>query len=353
MSETGREPPAGANAADAAVAEPAAAMPAQPEAAPAPQMPARERPAPYRAIAIVLAGALLLGVILVAAAPFWAPLLPWGPAAETGKPMLGARLDRLESAQFAMQPQLQQAAAAATAALQRIGALEAKPAVSGSDLADLRRQVAALSSATAELATRVAATDKAVRALATHDTTDAALALVLLQLRDAMQSGRPFIPEYQALAALARDRPQIAKVAATLEEPAKTGVVTRTVLTARLRALAGTIATAQAPPAAPNWKDDVLRHLGRLVTIRRIGGPRQSGPEQAVNAAELALTGGDLTGAVGALAKLTGAPAEAARPWLRMARERLTAEAALHRIEAALSARLGEAGTPAAGGSPR
>jgi hypothetical protein len=77
-----------------------------------------------------------------------------------------------------------------------------------------------------------------------------------------------------------------------------------------------------------------------------------------VNAAELALAGGDLEGAVGALDRLTGAAAEAARPWLRMAKERALVEAALYRIEALLVARLGApaaatpAPAPAGPGSP-
>ncbi len=64
------------------------------------------------------------------------------------------------------------------------------------------------------------------------------------------------------------------------------------------------------------------------------------------------LAGGDLEGAVGALEGLTGTPAETAQPWLRMAKERLAAEAALQRIEALLvaQARLpGQMPPPAAG----
>ena len=83
-------------------------------------------------------------------------------------------------------------------------------------------------------------------------------------------------------------------------------------------------------------------------------GQEGTGPAAAVNAALQALAGGDLEGAVGALDKLTGAPAEAARPWLRMAKERLAAEAALQRIEALLVTRLGTPATPPTGsGAPR
>ena len=86
-----------------------------------------------------------------------------------------------------------------------------------------------------------------------------------------------------------------------------------------------------------------------LELCRRIDGAGQSGPEAAVNTAELALAGGDLEGAVAALDKLTGAPAQAAQPWLRTARQRLAAETALRRIQALLATRLGN---PAIAPSP-
>ena len=46
----------------------------------------------------------------------------------------------------------------------------------------------------------------------------------LLQLRNAVQAGRPFAAEYEAFSALARSRPEIAEAATPLAEPAKTGV---------------------------------------------------------------------------------------------------------------------------------
>jgi hypothetical protein len=78
-----------------------------------------------------------------------------------------------------------------------------------------------------------------------------------------------------------------------------------------------------------------------LVTIRRIDAASKTGPEAAASSAQTALARGDLPGAVAALDPLTGANADAVRPWLRMARERLAAEAALDRLQEILTARLG------------
>ncbi len=314
------------------------------EGAAEPKAPAAPRPG-WGRVAIALAGALLLVAALVGTAPLWAPLLPWGAAPSRNDAALGSRIDRLDAALQGLD--------------RRVGALEARPAAPASDIADLRQQLTKLSTAVAglgDLAARVEAIDKAAHAQAGADRTDTALVLALLQVRGAVAAARPFAAQYEALVALARARPTILAAAVPLAGPSKTGVASRTVLAGTLRQLAGVIATAKTPEnapantsgAEPDWRDAALTRLRGLVTIRRIGGgqsPEQGqpggGPEAAVNAAELALAGGNLAGAVGALDKLTGAPAEAARPWLRMAKERLAVETALSRIEALLVAGLG------------
>jgi len=314
----------------------------------------------WRTVAIALAVALLFVVGLGATAMLWLYGQPWTPTMPPPDP----RLDRLEAAQ----QQSQQAEAAATAALQsldrRVAALETNPA-GASDIAELRQQVARLTATAADLVPRIEAVDKAMRGQAAGDPTDIALVLVLLQIRDAVEAGRPFATAYEALVALAHARPEIAVAAAALAEPATTGLVGRAVLVNRLRELAGAIATADARPAntganvdapAPDWADQAWQRLRGLVTIRRIDDVGHTPPGGsaaiAVNAALRALAGGDLESAAGALDQLTGAPAETARPWLRMAKERIAVEAALQRIEALLAARLGSAANAAAGSGP-
>lgn len=359
-----------------------------------PKAPAAAR---YRRIAMAVAGALLLVALVVASAPFWAPLLPWAPAPARLDAALDPRNDRVAPPQQENQPQAapqspppqnqpqnppqqgQPEAAAANPALQaldrRVGALESRPAAPASDVADIRREVARLAGSAADLDARVAALDQAQSAQSAVDATDMALVLALLQIRGALEVGRPFAAEYEALAALARTRPEVAAAAAPLAEPAKTGLASRAVLANRLRELAGAIAAARAPEAAPagapanpteaapDWADQALMRLRGLVAIRRIDGAGEGqpggAPDPLVNAAELALAGGDIEGALGALDRLTGTAAETARPWLRMAKQRALVETALHRIEALLVARLGAPATatpataPAGPGSPR
>lgn len=348
----------------AADGEPTDAKPAETTQTPTLASPAREGGSGWGVAGIALA-ALLVVIGLVATAPLWAPLLPWGTAADDGaQRALAARLDRLEAAQAQAPQQLQQqeqlrqqiqqaqqAAAETKTALQRltqrIDALEARPAAPVAvDIAELRQQLAKLSQNAPELAARVEALEKGVREQTGRDAADAALVMGLLQIRNAVQAGRPFAAEYEAFSALARSRPEFAEAAVPLAEPAKTGVAAPAVLAKRLRELAGSIAGASAPaapsdPAAAGWSDAALARLRGLVTIRRVDGARPEGADATVNAAELALAGGDLAAAVAVLEKLTGPPAEAAAPWLRMARQRLAVDTALRRLEALVTAHLG------------
>jgi hypothetical protein len=299
--------------------------------------------------ALGLAFALAVLIAVIATSPFWAPgltpLLPWGEkktaAPQQPEPVaaLAGRVERLETAQSGERQAIAAAGNADKASLarldQRLTALENKPPPPPPDLSGIQQQIAALSG-------RVDTLDKTVKAQQAADPTDAALALVTLQIGEAVRAARPFAAEYQAFAALAKNRPEVAAAAAPLEEPAASGVASRVVLTQELRALAAKIETV-APPPAKNWRERVVGQLRGLVTIRRLDGTGDSPGEAAVDAAQKALAQGDLAGAVAALGKLTGDDAEAAKPWLRLAEARLGVESALHKVTTLLAARLGSA----------
>jgi hypothetical protein len=304
---------------------------------------------------LAVAGVLLLALVIgVAATPFWAPtvmrLLPWGapsPAPPAPQdPALTARLTALEAARGDQA----KTATALQQLTQRIAGLEAKPLAPtppAADLTPVQQQLAALSKAVADLNAIVAGIEAKppapAPAAADPGNTALALALVLLQIREAVDVARPFKPEYEALLALARNHPDIAAATAPLEGPATAGVASRAALIERLRQLAPQIATA-APPADPGWWGQITGPLRSLVTIRRIDGSAQTAEEAAVNNAQRALGSGDLAGAIAALDGLSGPAKATAEPWLRMARDRLAVEATLRRIEALMTAQLGGAG---------
>lgn len=369
----------------------------------APQRPP-PRPAPVLsgwrgAVAIGFATALIVFGLLVITGPFWAPAISplfSGGSAPSADAALPDRMAQIEAAQRDNQQKIDQAItsaqkAAADAAAsaqqlerriaaienkpaaspneltelrqqlktlesrpaaaagdivelrQQVKALEAKPAAAPPEIAEIRQQVQQLNAANADLGNRVAALEKGEQAQSAADPTDTTLLLAVLQIREALETARPFAAEYDALAALAKSRPDIAAAAAPLAEPAKSGVASRAALIERLRALRGAIATAQPAPAEGDWAARAWGQLRGLVTIRRVDGAGQSAAEAVAGAAERALAAGDLAGAVTVLEGLTGPAADAARPWLQMARQRLAAEEALRRVQSLLAARLGPA----------
>jgi len=326
------------------------------------------------AAVIGFATGLIIFGLLVITGPFWAPAIAplfTGGAPPPAEQALVERITQLEAARRDDQQKIaaaQKTASDTAATLQqldrRLAALESKstgsagdvaelrqqlkslenrPAASAGDMGEARQQLEKLTAEGGNLNRRIAALEKAEQAQSTADPTDTALLLAVLRIREAIEMARPFAAEYDAAAALAHNRPDIASAATPLAEAAKNGIASRAVLAGRLHALAGTITTAEAPPADDGWAERAWARLRGLVTIRRIDGGGQSGPETAVSAAERSLAAGDLGGAVAALDPLAGPAAEAARPWLQMARQRLAVETALHQVEGLLVARLGAA----------
>ena len=123
-------------------------------------------------------------------------------------------------------------------------------------------------------------------------------------------------------------------------------MASRAVLAKRLTELGGQVSPPAEPSPDSDWGDQALARLRGLVTIRRIGGTAQTGPETAERAGQAALVRGDLAGAVAALEAPDAANGDAIRPWLRMARERLAAETALDHLRELLTVRLDSTRAP-------
>ena len=340
-----------------------------------------------------LAALLLLVIAGVGSSPFWArdvtPLLPWGSqsaapaedyaalaarvAAIENRPAppppdiaainstasaLARRVDQLEAARGADR-QTDAAVAGIKAGLQqleeRLSAFEARSATrANSETAEfekLRQQLAQFASISSELADRLPAIERRVGAAGSAVRTDSALLAALLQMREAVETARPFATEYDAFIALAHDQPDLIGAAQPLAELAQAGVAGNAVLSERLGQLSGRIVPAVAPSVDSDLRTQALAWLHSLVTIRRIDAASQTGQEPAMNVAEGALVRGDLPGAVSALQTLSGPKSAAIQSWLQTAQQRLGAEATLAHLQDLLVARLG---TPleAPGGAP-
>jgi hypothetical protein len=333
--------------------------------------------------ALWLAGLLILILAGVALSPFWAPqiepLIPWGEnrdeyaalatrlAAVEARPVApNTGLDAIQSAVSALARRVDQLEAAAKPDLgplragvqqleQRLAAIETRStsrmASETAASKDMERELSRLGKADGDLADRVAVLEREAQSQNRAELrADGMLALLLGQIREAIEQGRPFPTEFDAFIRLARDS-DLAAAAQPLAEPARNGEASRAVLVKGLAELAGRMAVGSEPSTQSDWREQTLARLRGLVTIHRIDGSSRTGSEGAVSTAQAALARGDLAGAVAALEPLTGTDAEAARSWLLMARERLAAETALDHVQELLTERLGN--RPAApGGAP-
>lgn len=271
-------------------------------------------------------------------------------------------LDAVKSADSALAQRLdatETGAAEAKSALQqlehRVDDLEARlSSRAASEAADLQKQqqeLTRIDSMVADLANRLPAIARQAQSQNAGERKEAMETLLLMQMREAVDQARPFEAEYSAFKALDND-PELASASEPLAEAAHNGVAGRAVLNERLADLGARITSAAAPPAEADWGAQALARLRGLVTIRRIDGGPQTGPEGAIGAARASLARGDLAGAVAIIEKLTGTAAEAAGPWLKMARERLSVERALDRLQQILTARAGSSSPNAPAAAP-
>jgi hypothetical protein len=383
MSDQRNEPTPEDRAEPPITSEPVAAEKTPSGAPPPPPSPRTAR----STAAIWLTGLLVLVIGAAVPSPFWAPavgpLLPWSKApAPTDYDALAARIaaleqrpttptidvDAIRSAQAGTDKRvaaletaistlhLDREPAAATKATmaqlaRRIDGIEtqtaSRAAAEAAEIQNIRQELTRRGAANSDLVDRLAALEHQVQAQGNADRSGSVLLLALLQMREAVEEARPFPAEYAAFKQLAVGDPELAATAEPLADAARDGLASRAVLRQRLTDLAGVIATVRASSTKSKWWAQALDQLRGLVTIRHIDSGVKTGPEAAVGAAEADLAQGDLAAAVAGLDKLTGTNAEAAQPWLRMARQRLSAETALTHLQELLTARLGSAPTAA------
>jgi hypothetical protein len=333
--------------------------------------------------AIWLVGLLGLVIGTAALSPFWAPavapLLPWGKApAPADYDALAARIAALEQratpptidvdALRAAQAGIDKRVAALESAVstlrqhqeqlvatktpmpqltQRIDEIEtqtaSRAAADTAEMQNIQQEFARRGAANSDIAERLTAVEHRLQAQSNADHTGSVMLLALLQMREALEEARPFPAEYAAFKQFAARDPELAATAEPVADAARDGVASRAVLRQRLADLAGTLGRVTEPSTKPKWWAQALNRLRGLVTIRHVDGGEKTGPEAAIDAAQADLAQGDLRAAVAALGSLTGVNAEAAQPWLQMARQRLAAETALAHLQELLTARLGSA----------
>ena len=316
------------------------------------------KPSALPASIVATVAALVILIAIVATSPFWAHMLPWAPSdsdladrvaaletrpqADSGSQQSEQRLRTLDQRVARLEEQAKnapQAAAPDPALANRLATLEQR-------LLALDPQAnQPLQNDIHQTADRVAKIEEQLRSQGAGDRRDQALLLAIGQLRSALSSSRPFASELATIATFGRDRPDLPQLLKPLEGNAAKGIPSITLLAQRFAPASDQILRAAAAPAGDSFGERALARVQSLVTIRRVGTPGKpaaSGDptEDAVNTAELALAGGDLSGAVAAIKGLTGPGAEAAKPWLAEAESRLNAESALAKVEAYATAQV-------------
>ena len=205
----------------------------------------------------------------------------------------------------------------------------------GSELAAVTQRLAALEAATPAQEI-VAALDRRISELENADPgragRNAALALTVSRLGEAVASGRPFAAE---LAALKQVAPATLDLA-PFEAAATTGLPTVQRLAAQLQALDPAIRAGMDEDRGGDWLDRPWRGLGGLVTVRTAGEPAGDAPEDRLDRARRRLDEGDLRAAAGELDWLWGHARLAAQGWIDLAKTRIALDDALAALTLAI-----------------
>lgn len=292
---------------------------------------------------------LIVMAAAVGGALLWANLAGLIPPRDGPDPAAVALEQRLTDLEHRLAALERDDGAAARDALEmRIAAIEARrpPAAVPErvDLGPLEERMAALEATptappdsgamTAALETRIAALESRPPTISGSAPPTATL-LAVAQLRSALAGSGPFDAPLAALAAVGGDDEDVAAALAVLAPHAAAGIPTRERLRDRFPAVAEMILRNAMAPPGDSWVEGTLARLSGLVTVRRVGGDVQGDSAEAVVArAEARLETGDLAAAIGELETLDGAPAEAAEPWLALARARADADRVLAAIDA-------------------
>jgi len=159
---------------------------------------------------------------------------------------------------------------------------------------------------------------------------NAALALIVARLSQAVSEGRPFVME---LAALQEAQPGLVDGVA-LQPYAVRGLPPVAVLGARLEALDRDIRAAADEDRGGDWWDRLWRGIAGLIVVRTEGEAAGNAAEDRLERALWRLRAGDLRAAANEIGALTGRAGEAASVWLGDARARLAVEDAIDQASA-------------------
>lgn len=208
----------------------------------------------------------------------------------------------------------------------------------------LTRQVAQLQQSSAAANTVLALSERVSR-LERTQAQNGLLLLATVQLHNAVQSGRDFTVELQAVRTLGKDHPEVAKALSVLEPYQQTGIQPFGRLMVQFEELEPVAIRAGLLPEQNGWWRQTLDHLFSLVVVRREDGTQAGDRVTAfLGRASEAMARHDLVRAAEEVAGITDmASAVVMGPWLEQARIHNQAEAALSNLTSTLLAVVGSA----------
>ena len=162
---------------------------------------------------------------------------------------------------------------------------------------------------------------------------DAAFVVALGQLRDAVDSGRPFTAEHETVAAIEGNDPEVEADLDILAPHAGTGIPAHHALEASLGHILTTARNAARVAEASGWVDETLAHIESLVTVRRIDGEHAgTGSQATMLRIEAAVAAGNLEEALREIDSLPAQSAAIMAQWAGEARARIEIDGALDRL---------------------
>jgi uroporphyrinogen-III synthase len=211
----------------------------------------------------------------------------------------------------------------------------------GEAIAQLQEKVAGLSQQQAGSAgtARTAAAQQAAQALA------------VAELRDALRFSSPFAQQLEAARQVIPGDGPLKTALDRLQPYAERGVPTRAELSSAFDRAAGRAVAADMGASQDGMLGGVLRRLNDVITVRRVDASAEgSGTDARLAQAETKLAAGDLNEAVQIVEQLPDPALAEMQPWLEQARARMAAEQALSALSSQLMSTLaGAAGGGAAG----
>ena len=164
----------------------------------------------------------------------------------------------------------------------------------------------------------------------------AAFVVAVGQLREAVDSGRPFVAEHEAVSVLEANDPGMKADLDILARHAGTGIPTHHALDESLGHVLASASSAQKMAAASGWVDETLAHIESLVTIRRIDGEEVAGTGSlaTIRRIEAAVAAGNLEEALREIDSLPMQTVGTMAHWAGQARSRVEADGALDRLHA-------------------